>query len=139
MKCFHFKRRRVIPENKKLNHSNNFLDERNHTHNFLDERNHTHNFLDEVLLCGTCKKAFSLKQNELSAICGGCNQFLHCGIAGKCVGPNCGNSVHRLSWCIKCVPKTILINLYDLGPDKDCLCQECLDDPLTPSYHKRKL
>lgn len=96
-------------------------------------------FLSEVLTCGTCKKAFSLRENKLSAICGGCNQFLHCGIAGKCVGPNCGNSVYRLSWCIKCVPKTVLINLNDLGPDKDCLCQECLDDPLTHNSYKRKI
>lgn len=96
-------------------------------------------FLSEVLTCGTCKKAFSLRENELSAICGGCNQFLHCGIAGKCVGPNCGNSFHRLSWCIKCVPKTVLINLNNLGPDKDCLCQECLDDPLTHNSYKRKI
>jgi hypothetical protein len=96
-------------------------------------------FLSEVLTCGTCKKAFSLRENELSAICGGCNQFLHCGIAGKCVGPNCGNSFHRLSWCIKCVPKTVLINLHDLGSGKDCLCQECLYDPLTPSSYKRKI
>ena len=96
-------------------------------------------FLSEVLTCGTCKKAFSLRENKLSAICGGCNQFLHCGIAGKCVGPNCGNSVHRLSWCIKCVPKTVLINLHDLGPGKECLCQECLDDPLTHSSYKQKI
>lgn len=126
MKCCYFKQSKIIDETiykKKKNL----------------ESNHSHNFLDEVLLCGTCKKAFSLKQNELSAICGGCNQFLHCGIAGKCVGPNCGNSVHRLSWCINCVPKTVLINLTDLGPDKDCLCQECLDDPLTHSSYKRKI
>ena len=96
-------------------------------------------FLSEVLTCGTCKKAFSLRENKLSAICGGCNQFLHCGIAGKCVGPNCGNSFHRLSWCIKCVPKTVLIILHDLGSDKDCLCQECLDDPLTHSSYKQKI
>ena len=97
------------------------------------------NFFSEILTCGTCKQSFSLKQNKLSALCGGCNQFLHCGIAGKCVGLNCGNNIHRLTWCIKCVPKTVLINLYDLGPDKDCLCQECLDDPLTPNIHKRTI
>ena len=134
MKCCYFKRRRVIPENKKrIDKKNNNSHNSHNSHNFLDE------VLDEVLLCGTCKKAFSLKQNKLSAICGGCNQFLHCGIAGKCIGPNCGNSFHRLSWCIKCVPKTVMINLQDLGPDKDCLCQECLDDPLTPSCYKKKI
>ena len=97
------------------------------------------NFLSEVLTCGTCKQSFVLSENKLSALCGGCSQFLHCGIAGKCVGPNCGNSIHRLSWCINCVPKTIIINLQDLGPDKDCLCQECLDDPRTPNIYKRKI
>ena len=99
----------------------------------------TDKFMNEHIACGTCHKVFSLHQNKLTAICGGCNQFLHCGIAGKCIGPNCGNSFHRLSWCKKCVPKTIIINLQDLGPTKDCLCQECLDDPKTPSCYKKKI
>mgnify|MGYP004195216129 CR=1 FL=1 len=46
-------------------------------------------FMGEVLSCGVCKRAFSLRQNEVVAYCGGCYQFLHCGIAGQCVGPNC--------------------------------------------------
>ena len=128
MKCCYFKRTKIYPKEtyvKKVKEVEDNLDESN--------------YLSEVLTCGTCKKAFSLRQNELSAICGGCNQFLHCGIAGKCVGPNCGNSFHRLSWCIRCVPKTVIINLQDVGPDKDCLCQECLDDPLTPKCYKRKI
>ena len=128
MKCCYFKQTKIYPKEtyvKKVKEVENNLGESN--------------YLSEVLTCGTCKKAFSLKQNKLSAICGGCNQFLHCGIAGKCIGPNCGNSFRRLSWCIKCVPKTVLINLQDVGPDKDCLCQECLDDPLTPKYYKRKI
>jgi len=104
-----------------------------------DIHNPNKEFLSEVLTCGTCKKAFSLRENKLSAICGGCNQFLHCGIAGKCIGPNCGNSFHRLSWCVNCIPKTIIINLVDLGSDKNCLCQECLDDPLTPIQYKQKI
>ena len=128
MKCCYFKRTKIYPKEtyvKKVKEVEDNLDESN--------------YLSEVLTCGTCKKAFSLRQNELSAICGGCNQFLHCGIAGKCVGPNCGNSFHRLSWCIRCVPKTVIINLQDVGPDKDCLCQECLDDPLTHNSYKRKI
>lgn len=126
MPCCYFKKNRII--------DSSYLEK-----NKSIEKPKQKEFLSEVLTCGTCKKAFSLRENKLSAICGGCNQFLHCGIAGKCVGPNCGNSVHRLSWCIKCVPKTVLINLHDLGPDKDCLCQECLDDPLTHSSYKQKI
>ena len=130
MSCCYLKKKRIIDSSYLEKNKN--IEKPNIKSNQVE-------FLSEVLTCGTCKKAFSLRENELSAICGGCNQFLHCGIAGKCVGPNCGNSFHRLSWCIKCVPKTILINLNDLGPDKDCLCQECLDDPLTPSSYKRKI
>ena len=126
MSCCYFKKNRII--------DSSYLEK----NKYIEKPKQTE-FLSEVLTCGTCKKAFSLRENKLSAICGGCNQFLHCGIAGKCVGPNCGNSVHRLSWCIKCVPKTVLINLHDLGPDKDCLCQECLNDPLTHSSYKRKI
>jgi len=127
MNCCFIKKKRVIPE----------ISE---THVKKEETRHSSKkFLDECIACGTCHKIFSLQQNELSAICGGCNKFLHCGIAGKCVGPNCGNSFHRLSWCINCVPKTIIINLQDLGPTKDCLCQECLDDPETHSFYKKKI
>lgn len=126
MKCCYFKRTRIIPKEAYIKKE------------IEDNLGESH-YLDETLLCGTCKKVFSLKENQLSAICGGCNQFLHCGIAGKCIGPNCGNSFHRLSWCINCVPKTVLINLQDRGPDKDCLCQECLDDPLTPKCYKKKI
>ena len=130
MKCCYFnklKKKRINPTYKKTN---------SYT---LDDKLSTDEFLKEVLCCGTCKKAFSLHENKLSALCGGCNKFLHCGIAGKCVGPNCGNSFHRLTWCINCIPKTIVINLQDLGPGKDCLCQECLDDPETPSCYKKKI
>ena len=127
MNCCFIKKKRIIPKI-----SETHVKEEN-------TRNSSKKFLDECIACGTCHKIFSLQQNELSAICGGCNKFLHCGIAGKCVGPNCGNSFHRLSWCINCVPKTIIINLQDLGPTKDCLCQECLDDPETHSFYKKKI
>ena len=62
-------------------------------------------FLGEVLSCGICKKAFSLRQHEVVAYCGGCYKFLHCGIAGKCVGPNCSFTIkgeqYRQTWCQK--------------------------------------
>ena len=125
--CSHHKKNKVSPKNTyKIDDS-------------LSTTKLTDKFMNEHIACGTCHKVFSLHQNKLTAICGGCNQFLHCGIAGKCIGPNCGNSFHRLSWCKKCVPKTIIINLQDLGPTKDCLCQECLDDPKTPSCYKKKI
>ena len=124
MECYCFKKKRIIPTYIKDN-------------NYIPDKITPESFLNEVLSCGTCNKAFSLHQNKLSAMCGGCNKFLHCGIAGKCIGPNCGNSIHRLSWCISCVPKTVIINLQDLGPNKDCLCLECLDDPLTDKKYKK--
>ena len=125
--CSHHKKNRVSPKNTyKIDDS-------------LSTTKITDKYMNEHIACGTCHKVFGLHQNKLTAICGGCNQFLHCGIAGKCIGPNCGNSFHRLSWCKKCVPKTIIINLQDLGPTKDCLCQECLDDPKTPSCYKKKI
>ena len=125
--CSHYKKNRVSPKNTyKIDDS-------------LSTTKLTDKFMNEHIACGTCHKVFGLHQNKLTAICGGCNQFLHCGIAGKCIGPNCGNSFHRLSLCKKFVPKTIIINLQDLGPTKDCLCQECLDDPKTPSCYKKKI
>jgi hypothetical protein len=127
MNCCYFKKKKIIPT-----HIN---DNSSIPTNPLS----TNDFLKEALMCGTCNEVFSLQQNQLSAMCGGCNKFLHCGIAGKCVGPNCGNSIHRLSWCIECVPKTIIINLQDVGPTKDCLCQECLDDDKTLAIYKVKI
>ena len=107
----------------------------------LTSQEFTDQFMGEVLSCGTCKKAFTLRDNQIVAYCGGCYQFMHCGIAGSCVGPNCtyriGNEIYRQSWCINCVPKTVLINTENIG--KDCLCQECLDDPRTPNPYKKKI
>ena len=128
MLCCYLKKHRIIDDSILLHKSQN-----------INKKLTTSEFLDEIITCGTCHNSFKLHQNELSALCGGCNKFLHCGIAGKCVGPNCGNSFHRLSWCIHCVPKTVIINLQELGPNKDCLCQECLDDPETPSCYKKKI
>ena len=104
----------------------------------------TEQFIGEVLSCGTCKKAFSLRENELVGTCGGCYKFLHCGIAGKCVGPNCHFKIkgedYRETWCVSCVPKNVIINVENIGSvNCDCLCRECLDDPKTPSKFKRKI
>ena len=99
--------------------------------------------MGEVLSCGFCNKSFTLRDNQIVAYCGGCYQFMHCGIAGSCIGPNCtyriDDEVYRQSWCKNCVPKTVNINLENLGPGQHCLCQECLDDPETPRPYKRKI
>ena len=110
----------------------------------LTSKEFTELFLDEELACGICDSTFSLRQNELVATCGGCYKFLHCGIAGKCVGPNCNFIIkgtdYRESWCINCVPKTIVINIENTGSvECDCLCRVCLDDPSTSNKFKRKI
>ena len=108
----------------------------------LTQKEFTEMFLGEVLSCGICKKAFSLRQHEVVAYCGGCYKFLHCGIAGKCVGPNCSFIIkgeqYRQTWCQDCVPHNYLINLQKIGsPECDCLCPECADDPSTDKKFKR--
>ena len=108
----------------------------------LTQKEFTEMFFGEVLSCGICKKAFSLRQHEVVAYCGGCYKFLHCGIAGKCVGPNCSFTIkgeqYRQTWCQNCIPKNFIINLQKIGsPECDCLCMECADDPNT--NHKFKL
>ena len=133
MNCCFIKKKRIVP--KKVSY---LIDDKISKDDRVS-KDITDKYMNERISCGTCHNVFCLHQNKLTAICGGCNQFLHCGIAGKCIGPNCGNSFHRLSWCKKCVPKTVIINLQDLGPTKDCLCQECLDDPKTPSCYKKKI
>ena len=122
MKCCYFKR--VIPINPK---------KRTYTYNV----NITDDYLGERIKCGSCSVTFSLKDNQLLAFCGGCDKFMHCGIAGSRIGPNCTHIIdgggYRQTWCKECVPKTVIINLEDMGPGKNCLCQECVDDPKTPS------
>ena len=103
----------------------------------------TQGLLGEVLSCGICSQPFTLRDNQIVAYCGGCEKFMHCGIAGSCIGPNCtyriDGKIYRQSWCKYCIPKTVIINLENLGPGQHCLCQECLDDPETPNSYKRKI
>ena len=109
----------------------------------LTSQEFTEQFMGEVLACGICNKAVTLRDNQIAAYCGGCYQFMHCGIAGNCIGPNCTyrikNEIYRQSWCKNCVPKTVIINLENIGEGKDCLCQECLDDPKTPKTYKKNI
>lgn len=71
----------------------------------------TEQFLKEKIICKNCKQMFDLGSNEIKIHCAGCNEFFHCGIAGKCNCSDCktimiDNQIHNLSWCINCVPKT---------------------------------
>jgi len=131
------KQNKVSPRNS-LKKDNSYVID--HT---LTSQEFTEQFMGEVLSCGICNKAFTLRDNQIAAYCGGCYQFMHCGIAGNCIGPNCTyiikNEVYRQSWCKECVPKTVIINLENLGEGKDCLCQECLDDPETPNAYKKNI
>ena len=136
--CSKNKSYKVHPEKinpKKVNRSTIIDDQ-------LTSSEFTELFLGEVLTCGYCNKSFSLRQNQLIATCGGCHKFLHCGIAGKCVGPNClfkiKNEDYRQSWCVNCIPNNILINVENIGSTScDCLCGECLNDYKTPNKFKQ--
>ena len=143
MKCCFFKKQRIIPYP-----SNSYKNDSYKTESYKEQpkttKEFTEMFLGEVLSCGICKKAFSLRQHELVAYCGGCYKFLHCGIAGKCVGPNCSFTIkgeqYRQTWCQNCVPKNYLINLQKIGSTEcNCLCQECADDPSTDKKFKRMI
>ena len=83
---------------------------------------------DELILCNGCNQKFSLESNEIQIHCAGCHKFYHCKIAGTCYGPNCyenirGN-IHRLSWCINCVPGIPENKINKLRTDK-CICHQC--------------
>ena len=76
----------------------------------------------ECIVCYHCKKMCKLRDNEIKIMCGECNNFFHCHIAGKCRGKDCthttSNSTHTLSYCLNCVnPMTI--------KDNTCLCNSC--------------
>ena len=115
----------------------------NQKKDIIDDTLSTDELLGEVLVCGYCRQSFTLRDNQIVAYCGGCDKFMHCGIAGSCIGPNCTYKIkydiYRQSWCKDCIPKTVIINLENLGPGQHCLCQECLDDPETPTSYKKKI
>ena len=81
----------------------------------------------ECIVCYHCKKMCKLRDNEIKIMCGSCDKFFHCHIAGKCRGKDCthttSNSTHTLSYCLNCVnPMTIM--------DDTCLCNSCLVESL---------
>ena len=83
-------------------------------------------FISEILQCGICLEKFSLGENKIVTECAGCNKFLHCGIAGKCVGEDCSCIVDKkkesLTYCIRCVNNNLKINCENNGM---CLCKKC--------------
>ena len=90
------------------------------------EREFQEKFCAEILQCGICLEKFNLGQNKIISECAGCNIFLHCGIAGKCIGDDCSCIVdgkkESLTYCVRCVNPYLKINLRDNG---QCLCKKC--------------
>jgi hypothetical protein len=83
--------------------------------------------MDEVVQCQGCFQKFTLDKIKIN--CAGCDKFFHCKIAGTCYGENCTsefgtNQVHRLSWCINCVPG-IPENKIRVKREDPCICNEC--------------
>ena len=77
-------------------------------------------FIKNKLLCSGCNKSYEKLDDFI--ICGGCEKYFHCKIAGKCIGKNCMNlgfdgEIHRTQYCYCC------IQLY-YGGNK-CLCRNC--------------
>ena len=83
----------------------------------------------EKIKCGVCSQIFSLNEGEIVGSCVGCDRFLHCGIAGKCIGDDCKYIINgvecRATWCIICVPGNESINKRNNNIDGDCICKNC--------------
>ena len=83
--------------------------------------------MDESIRCQGCFQKFSLDQIKIN--CAGCDKFFHCKVAGTCYGENCkeetrAGRLHRLSWCVNCVPK-IPENKEKNDRTEPCICNEC--------------
>ena len=83
--------------------------------------------MDETIRCQGCFQKFSLDQIKIN--CAGCDKFFHCKVAGTCYGENCkeetrAGRLHRLSWCVNCVPK-IPENKEKNDRTEPCICNEC--------------
>ena len=82
---------------------------------------------DEKIRCSGCFKNFKLEDIKIN--CAGCDKFFHCKIAGTCYGENCASEtrvgrLHRLSWCINCVPN-IPENREKTNRTDLCICKKC--------------
>ncbi len=83
--------------------------------------------MDESITCHGCFQKFTLDQIKIN--CAGCDKFFHCKVAGTCYGNNCkeetrAGRLHRLSWCVNCVPK-IPENVEKVNREEPCICQKC--------------
>ncbi len=83
--------------------------------------------MDESITCHGCFQKFSLDQIKIN--CAGCDKFFHCKVAGTCYGENCkqetrAGRLHRLSWCVNCVPK-IPENKEKENRTEHCVCNKC--------------
>ena len=72
------------------------------------------------LYCNGCNSY--LKDINKFIICGGCDKYFHCKIAGECIGKNCfqegiDNEIYRTNYCYQC------ISIF-YGGNK-CLCRNC--------------
>ena len=81
-----------------------------------------YDMVNKVVLCGGCRKGFSLESGELKIHCNHCEQFFHCKVAGECQGEDCkiidsSGHMHKARYCYSCVSK-----LYVNGT---CLCIDC--------------
>ena len=84
--------------------------------------------MEEIFTCNGCQEKYKL--DDMKIICAGCSKLFHCKVAGTCYGKNCkaeitdNGEMHRLSWCINCVPK-IEGNEEKLNGIGTCICKEC--------------
>jgi hypothetical protein len=83
--------------------------------------------MDESIRCQGCFQKFPLDQIKIN--CAGCDKFFHCKVAGTCYGENCkeetrAGRLHRLSWCVNCVPK-IPENKEKVDRTEECICNKC--------------
>jgi hypothetical protein len=83
--------------------------------------------MDENILCSGCFQKFPLDGIKIN--CAGCDKFFHCKVAGTCYGDNCkqetrAGRLHRLSWCVNCVPK-IPENKEKVDRTELCICNKC--------------
>ena len=81
------------------------------------------NVSNDKLYCYGCKSYH--KDLEKFIICGRCDRFFHCKIAGECIGRNCMNpgfdgEIHRTKYCYDCIK-----NVYD---NDKCLCRNCYEN-----------
>jgi hypothetical protein len=83
----------------------------------------------ECIRCGVCDQSFALNDGQIVGSCVGCDRFLHCGIAGKCIGVDCSYIIRgveqRATWCLDCVSMKDELNQRNNHIAGDCICKGC--------------